>query len=518
MTNRRFLICAALLAVVTMTGCARQVDSVQGSETELPTLDVTHWTEKTELFMEYPPLVAGRAALFAVHLTRLGDFKPIDAGQATVEFTPESGGQPKVLVGPQPSRPGAFRVDDVPPAPGRYRWALVLDAPGISDRHDLGFVTVFADEQAATADAEKQASEDPAAIAYLKEQQWTNAFATAPVQEGEVRTSVRVPATVHPLPGGEAIVAAPAAGRFTADVLLSIGTRVRSGQSLGRLEPRLSAGADRATLEADVAEARASVEGAHVEQARAERLLAERAVPARRVEDARRAMVVADARLRAAEARLSQRDETLRSGGGAAAGNAFALRAPIGGRLTEVMATIGAAYDEGALLFRIVRTDRVELEVQVPTADVPTARQAVGLALEIPGVPAPLALDPRHVHDSGVIDATTRALSLQMEIENPGEQLLVGQVGTAVLYTRDRRRMPTVPGAAVLMEAGRPYVFVQLGGERFARRFVEIVARDGDRVGIKSGVTPGERVVTQGSYEVQLASAASGLPAEGHVH
>ena len=45
------------------------------------------------------------------------------------------------------------------------------------------------------------------------------------------------------------------------------------------------------------------------------------------------------------------------------------------------------------------------------------------------------------------------------------------------------------------MEAGRPYVFVQTGGERFARRFVEIAARDGDWIGVKSGVKPGERVV-----------------------
>ena len=78
--------------------------------------------------------------------------------------------------------------------------------------------------------------------------------------------------------------------------------------------------------------------------------------------------------------------------------------------------------------------------------------------------------------------------------------------------------MPAVPKAAVLMEAGRPYVFVQIGGERFARRFVEIAVRDGDLVGLKSGVKPGERVVTRGAYEVQLASAAKGLPAEGHVH
>ena len=122
---------------------------------------------------------------------------------------------------------------------------------------------MFADERAAIADAESQAAkDDPAAIAYLKEQQWTNQFATAQVQEAEFRTSVRAPATVHPLPGGEAIVAAPAPGRFTAAELLSIGDRVKAGQLLGRLEPRLAAGPDRATLDADVAEARAALDGA----------------------------------------------------------------------------------------------------------------------------------------------------------------------------------------------------------------------------------------------------------------
>ena len=75
-----------------------------------------------------------------------------------------------------------------------------------------------------------------------------------------------------------------------------------------------------------------------------------------------------------------------------------------------------------------------------------------------------------------------------------------------------------LPNAAILLEAGRPYVFIQVGGERFARRYVEIATRDGEWVGVKSGLKAGDRVVTRGSYDVQLASAAKGLPAEGHVH
>ena len=502
------------LLATTLSACAKR----EAATAEPPTLSVTDWTEKTELFMEYPPLVAGHSARFAVHLTTLHDFKALNAGRPSAEFVPERGGTPTVFAGTDALRPGAFRVEGVPPAPGTYRWALLVDAPGLKDRHDLGTVTIFAGEAAALAAAEKRQADDPSAFAYLKEQQWTNEFATAHVREAELRTSIRVPASIEPLTGGEAIVGAPAAGRFTADNLPSVGATVRAGQTLGRLEPRLATGEDRATLVAEVTLAQVALEGARAEQARAERLLAERAVPARRVEEARRGLEAAEARLRAAEARVGQRDETLRSGGSARTGNAFTLRAPIGGRLAEVSATLGASYDEGAPLFKIVRTDRVELRAQVPSADVGTTRGISQLAFEIPGRAEPIVLQPHHMHDAGILDPATKALPVQFEVDNPNGQLLVGQSGTVILYKGDRTRWPSVPKEAVLLEAGRPYVFVQVGGERFARRYIEIATRDRNLVGLKSGLQPRDRVVIRGAYDVQLASAAKGLPAEGHVH
>ena len=506
-----------VLLLVGLAGCARSgSDAPAGAEP--PTLDVTSWTDKSELFMEHPPLVAGQKIRFAVHLTRLGDFSALNAGRPSIEMTAEAGGTSVTLPGSEPLRPGAFRVEGTIPPAGRYRWALLVDAPGLSDRHDLGVTTVFADTATANADAERQPEKDATAIAYLKEQQWTNPFSTTQVREGEVRTAIRVPAAIEPVTGGEAIVAAPADGRYASNELPSVGDRVTAGQALGRLEPRLAeGGADRASLVAAVSEAQTGVDAARAEQARAERLLEERAVPARRVEDARRATSVAEARLTAARARLEQREEVLRSGGGAAAGNSFVLRAPIAGRVAEVYAALGASFDEGAPLFRIVRTDRVELQAQVPPSEAPLPH-VTALAFEVPGRVDPIALEPDHVHDAGVIDPKTRALPVQIEVANRGGQLLVGQTGTAVIYTGQTRRLPVVPREAVLMEAGRPYVFVQIGGESFARRYVDVASRDGDVVALRSGVALGDRVVTRGAYEVQLASAAKGLPAEGHVH
>jgi RND family efflux transporter MFP subunit len=489
------------------------------AEAKLPTLDVTHWTDKTELFMEYPPLVAGQQALYAVHLTRLSDFSAMTAGRPRIEFTPSAGGAPLVLQGNEPSRPGVFRVEGASPPAGQYTWALIVDAPGLADRHDLGMVRVFADEAAAVADAEQQGEDDPTAISYLKEAQWSNGFGTVVVHEAEVRRAIRVPAVIEPLTGGEAVVSAPADGRFMSGSLPAVGTRVRAGQELGRIQPRLvEDGTDHATLVAGVSEAEAAVEAARTDLTRSERLLAERAVPGRRVEDARRAVKVAEARLTAAQARLTQRDEALRTGGGVAAGNSFVLRAPIAGVVAEVFAALGASFDEGAPLFRIVRTDEVELQAHIPASEAPLGAAIDEIALEIPGRPDPLSVTFDHMHYAGIIDPKTRALPVQFDVDNRGGQLLIGQTSTAILYTGRRERMITVPKDALLMEAGRAYVFVQTGGETFSRRYIEIATRDGNLIGVRSGVKPGERVVTRGAYDVQLASAASGLPAEGHVH
>lgn len=515
---RRLLNLALCVGIALLaTACGRDA-AAPAEEAELPTLDVTRWTDKTELFMEYPPLVAGQSPVFAVHLTRLSDFSAMTTGRPLIEFTPEAGGAPIVLEGNAPSRPGVYRVAAPLPAAGRYQWALLVDAPGLTDRHELGSITVFANQEEAVADAGQHAAEDATAISYLKEPQWTNGFAALPARQAEVRRAIRAPAVIEPVTGGEAVVSAPRSGRFMTASLPAVGDRVTAGQSLGRLEPRSDVGGeDRTTLVADVDEARIRVEGARAEVARAERLLAERAIPARRVEEAQRALAVADARLRAADAHLKQHDETLRSGGGGEI-NAFALRAPIAGVVAEVLAALGASYDEGAPLFRIIRTDEVELQVHVPAADAPLTSRVEAIALEISGRPDPLAVTFDHMHYAGVIDPTTRALPIQFDVNNRNGQLLIGQTMTAILYTGRRERMTTVPRDAVLMEAGRPYVFVQTGGESFSRRYIDIATRDGDLVGIRSGVAPGERVVTRGAYDVQLASAASGLPAEGHVH
>src|SRR5689334_19009429 len=124
-----------LILLTSVSSCTRPAGPAQTAEPL--TLNVTSWSARTELYMEYPVLVAGQPARFAVHLTKLDDFKALNAGHPVVEMVPEKGGAPITVRGSDPLRPGAFRVEMTPPASGRYRWSLVVEAPGLSDRHDL---------------------------------------------------------------------------------------------------------------------------------------------------------------------------------------------------------------------------------------------------------------------------------------------------------------------------------------------------------------------------------------------
>lgn len=52
----------AIVTLLVLAGCSSSTP--EATPVEPGALSVTHWTDRTELFMEYPPLVAGtRGAL-----------------------------------------------------------------------------------------------------------------------------------------------------------------------------------------------------------------------------------------------------------------------------------------------------------------------------------------------------------------------------------------------------------------------------------------------------------------------
>ena len=475
---------------------------------------VTRWTEKTELFLEYPPLVAGEVSRFSVHLTELDRFKPLTEGRVVVELR-SSDGKIESFAAAAPSRPGIFGLDVKPAKPCVGTLVISFESSTLRDIHEVGAVEVYSNPEEAARSAEGEAIE---AISFLKEQQWTLDFATAVVGEHSLRESLRVPAEIRPRTGGEAEVIAPVAGRIaTGGVIPGAGTAVQLGQILSRVIPKSAIPADRATLELGVTEAISSLALAEKDRQRVERLVNAGAIPGRRLHETTAAEANARARLEASRALLAQHELT-RSAEGESTGQVeFILRAPITGVIADSWAVAGSGVEEGQRLFRIIALDPVHVIAFVPEADNDRLRRLTEGELELPGENRPLPLS-RVVSVGRIVDPESRTVSVIFEMANPGARLAVGQSVFIRLFTGGQSLGLAVPESAIVDDAGRPVVFVQTAGESFLRRPVRIGIRDSGYVGILEGVIRGERVVTAGAYQIRLAALSPQVPAHGHVH
>ena len=504
---------STFLIAVLAAGCNRSAAPRPAPE-ESEALSVTRWTEKTELFAEYPPLAVGSTSRFAIHLTRLDDFKALTEGNVEVRLEGGSA-QPEVFRVDGPSRPGIFGLDVKPAHAGKRQLVVVLRANGLSDEHRVGEVDVHPNAGAARA-ATPAGGDDVPGISFLKEQQWSLDFGTALVKEQAVRESIRVPARLEARPGGTADVVAPIDGRLTGVVEVALGASVSRGQELARLLPPPSAPADLPQMQRALTEAQTALALATRDRERAERLTNAGAAPGRRLDEAQSAEEQAKARLTAAEASLAQYNAA-RTGGATDAAGLFIIRAPVSGVIAQREAATGANVTAGRVLFRVVDAAQVHVVGQVPEAQAARARLAQAAELEIAGQPDRVPTG-RLVSVGKVLDPRSRTLPITFAFDNRTLGLPVGQAAFLHLLMETTQPRPVVPAAAIVDDAGRPIVFVQREGETFERRAVTLGPRSGDVVQITEGLKPGDRVVTKGAYLVRLASLSTSVPAHGHVH
>jgi RND family efflux transporter MFP subunit len=499
-----------LAAVLPACGPATPAEPEGG---ELPAIAVTVWSERTELFMEHPPLVEGEPARFAIHLTDLSTFAPIREGRVVVRFEGESIERFEV---DGPSSPGIFGVDVTPPKARRYQLAVELHGEGLSDEHRVGAVTVHPDAEAAL--ASMGGGDGEGASSFLKEQQWTLDFRTTVVDSHPRRAVVSVPAVIEPRVGGSVEIQAPANGRIAAGGGRAIGTRVGRGDALVELIARNERLGEGPILKLELSIAEAELRLARADLARVERLASAGAVPERRRVEARVEEETAAARVKIAEEQVRHL-ELSRSGQGTGnPGERVEVRTPLSGVVAEARATPGATVREGELLFRVVALDRVHVVGTVPEQHLARIQDVSGAEIEVPGLSAPLRAT-RLVSIGRVVDPGTRAVPVIFELESPPPAVAVGQAVALRLITVAESDEIAVPRDAIVDDGGQPIVFVQTGGESFERRPVTVGgAREGGFVRIEAGLDPGERVVVRGAHLVRLAALSPQTPGHGHVH
>jgi multidrug efflux pump subunit AcrA (membrane-fusion protein) len=416
-----------LLALIAAVSCAKHThEEVAAPDREA--LSFTHFTERTELFVEFKALARGAESPFAAHVTRLSDFKPLAAGTVTAVLS--GGGAPdERFSANEPSIPGIFRPVAKPQYAGQRRLFFDIAFDGATSRHDLGMMTVFESEAAAIAAAPEE-EEESGGIVYLKEQQWKTEFATSPVVEGEVRASVAANGILRPRPDGEARIGAPAAGRFlTPGAYPQIGMTVARNQLLGVVAPRVPADVDPASLNLDVQRAQIALQQAQAERTRLEALLAQEAVPERRVTEVRRQEQAARADLEAAQSRLAQYRGTQSATGGGAGGR-IEVRSPVPGTIVAVTIAPGEFVDEGRELFHVVDLSRLWLELQIPEGQIGLVQTSNSAWFQPEGFPSAFEVSPkaggRVIATGGVVNPQTRTIPLIFEVPNPNLHLKAG--------------------------------------------------------------------------------------------
>ncbi|PWF43104.1 efflux RND transporter periplasmic adaptor subunit [Massilia glaciei] len=503
-------------------GCDRHGEAGHAEATakeegaQLEPVTFTHFSDRTELFVEFPPLTVGHESPFAAHLSTLSDFRPVMAGKVTVTLS--GGKQPtETFTVDRVANPGIFRPVAKPKYPGPRKLVFRLDTAQGSSVHDLGEVTVFADQAGALRAQAAEKPEPPGAIAYLKEQQWKTEYALSEVGKRSLRESVAATGTLRAPANQDAQLTAVSAGQVVAaGQFPQIGMVVKKGQLLAYLVPRLGGDTDIATLDLAMQKARLGVQQAARERERLEALHKQEAVPERRVIAARNEESLARAELTGAQRRAGQYRNDGGSGGG------IAIRAPISGTVAEVGVAPGGFINEGQPIVHIVNADRLWLEVRVAESDIGRLGEPTGAAFRVDGFDTSFEIDERHggriVGFGGVIDPVSRTAPLVFEFPNPQRRLRIGMAARTSVFAGKRIESLAIPAAAVVDDNGVPVVYVLRHGEAFERRQVRLGVRDGDWVAVKSGVAAGERVVSKGAYQVRLAATTPAAMGEGHAH
>lgn len=312
------------------------------------------------------------------------------------------------------------------------------------------------------------------------------------VQEQEVRRPLLVPAqvTFDELHTSDVV---PLVDGKVSKLLVREGDHVDAGQPLLAIASPSSADAQ-ASLDRDSA----ALANARQVLARDQDLYKHKAISLEETQQAELAVASAEATLK------SDRTRVRVTGTGRAEA---LLRSPLAGVVVARHISVGESVQAGATAtFTVTDPGAIWVIAQLYQDDL--RRVAVGDPAEITSTVLEAPLAARVSYVGAALDPDTLTIPVRIAAHNPSGMLKKGMyVDAAITPVRAEKAM-ILPATAVLRDSDNlPFVYVQSEGKGFARRHIVL----GDQVGgffvVRSGVTPGEKVVADGALFVQFADS-----------
>ncbi|MFZ1700984.1 MAG: efflux RND transporter periplasmic adaptor subunit [Pyrinomonadaceae bacterium] len=396
-------------------------------------------------------------------------------------------------------------------------------------------------------------------ITVPKESQLLFGIKTQLIETRNVASGLKTTGVVRVRPDSNGVVTAQVSGRVVFAQSIELGNAVSRGQQIGFVEQvldvsgqvdlesqRLDVEAQRREVEAkklelrntalalqsQQAESRSLAQQARTRLAQAERelrrsqnLVEVGAAPAKRVEEARTAVGVVEQEVTAADKQVALLGDQIKA---AQAGQTifgavgvrqplrnFPLISPVTGFIDQIKATSGQQVASGAELINIVNLSTVLLEANVFEKDLPIVRESTRASFtssvllgEVYTIGTPDG-DGRLVSIGQTVNDQTRTVPVIYEVKNPFSRLKDGNFVEITIDTSENKQVLAVPKSAVVREQGESFVFVFDGGETFEKRPVVLGAEGAEYYEIVSGLKEGERVVTEGVYQLRTTQPAS---------
>lgn len=261
------------------------------------------------------------------------------------------------------------------------------------------------------------------------------------------------------------------------------GQLVNKGEVLVRLE-------DSEPL-ADLAAARAALIDSSSQYRRSEELFKTKVVSASQLEQLGARRDADQAAVNAAESRLAQ----------------TVIRAPFDGRLGLRRVSVGSIVDSDTIITTLDDTSLIKLDFNVPEVFLArltkgltvTARSAAWPDFEFTGEVA--SVDTR-------VDPVSRTIIVRALLPNDHQRLRPGMFLTVSLLNEDVESL-MIPEQAIVPERSKQFVFVVDENNIVEMREVRTGRRRPGQVEILEGLSPGERVIAEGTQKARSGQAVT---------
>lgn len=282
----------------------------------------------------------------------------------------------------------------------------------------------------------------------------------------------------------EAPIGAEVGGLTATAVLADEGQYVKQGQPLLKMND--------AVLRAQLQQAQAGIQSARAQAVEAERAyqrykeLFDKGYASQSALDQKEAAYkTAQAQVATAEASAAQAQTQL---------NQTVVRAPVSGLITSRTAVAGQIVSPGTELFRIVRDNRIEMNMEVVETELSALK--AGMSATVTGETGQTV--------TGTVRVVTPAVNQQTRLgyarisipANAGFK--PGQFARASITVGEQPAV-LIPQKAVVYQQNQPVAFVVGANNKVSGRKVKTGERRGDAIVIANGVSAGEKVVTSGA-------------------